>query len=308
MALSDKVQNVITALSGLGVDEKSLIDLGKWDEAERTSFRENATDYFQKDEERDLEHWREGVVKDLKRESLRFNNAVVWWTMHPWERDARLADKAFKKKSYGILVEIACTRSSNELLGARKAYHSLFEHSLEEDVYSKVTTTERKLLVALVSAYRYEGAKVTEAEKDAKALAGAIEKKKNLVEEEEVLRILTTKSKPHLIEVYKQYHILSQGKNLDEDIGDLILQETVQCLCAPQKYFASVLVKALQKDADKSVKRALTRVIVTRADNNMKDIKEEFKNKGSDDLSSAVEKNTKGNYKDFLLALIDREK
>ena len=59
-------------------------------------------------------------------------------------------------------MEIACTRSSSELLGARKAYHSLSDRSMEEDIAANIQGSERKLLVALVSAYRYEGPKLNE--------------------------------------------------------------------------------------------------------------------------------------------------
>ena len=67
--------------------------------------------------------------------------------MHPWERDARLINEALKDgpKSYNVLVEIACTRFSDELLGARRAYHSLYDCSIEEDVASLVTGVERKV-------------------------------------------------------------------------------------------------------------------------------------------------------------------
>lgn len=81
-----------------------------------------------------------------------FQNALVLWTMHPWERDARLVKEALKKgseSSYGLLVEISCTRSSEELLGARRAYHSLFDHSIEEDVAHNITGTHRKVTLFL---------------------------------------------------------------------------------------------------------------------------------------------------------------
>lgn len=74
-------------------------------------------------------------------------NAVVLWTMHPWERDARLVKEALEKgpQLYGIIVEVACTRSAEELLGARRAYHSLFDHSIEEDVAHHIKSNERKV-------------------------------------------------------------------------------------------------------------------------------------------------------------------
>ena len=67
--------------------------------------------------------------------------------MHPWERDARLINDALNDgpKSYNVLVEIGCTRKSDELLGVRKAYHSLYECSIEEDVDSRVIGIERNV-------------------------------------------------------------------------------------------------------------------------------------------------------------------
>ncbi|KAK9912896.1 hypothetical protein M0R45_036729 [Rubus argutus] len=248
MALSDELKTLNNAFSGLGVDENAGMMT---------------------------------VVTLLKHEFMRFiKNAVVLWAMHPWERDARLVKEAMKKgpEVYGVIVEIACTRSSEELLGARKAYHSLFDHSIEEDAAYHIDGPESKLLVALVSAYRYEGAKDT----------------------------ISTRSKPHLQEVYKHYREIS-GHNIDEDLdADLRLKETVQCLCTPQTYFSKVLEVALRNDVDKNTKKGLTRVIVTRADIDMKQIKEEYQNQYGDSLSNKIEETANGNYKDFLLTLVAR--
>ncbi|XP_024021121.1 annexin D4 [Morus notabilis] len=315
MALSDVVQNLSKAFSdecGLGVDEKSLIEnLGKWKAEERKSFWKANRNCFVQDE-RLFERCDEDHVKRLEKEFLRFKGAVVLRAMHPWERDARLVKRALKNGSspgsLGVLIEIACTRSSDELLGARRAYHSLFDRSIEEDAAHHIKGPERKLLVALLSAYRYEGPKVKDdnVKSDVKELANAIKNadKKSLLQDDEVIRILSTRSRAHLKEVYDQYH-KNSGKNLDEDIGaDSRLQETVQCLCVPQKYFTKVLDAALKKDADKKAKKALTRVIVTRADADMKQIREEFQNQYGVSLSKKIEDAANGNYKDFLLALV----
>jgi len=76
-----------------------------------------------------------------------------------------------------------------------------------------------QLLVALVSAYRYEGPKVKEdaAKSEAKILANAIKNgnKKNPIEDEEVIRILSTRSKAHLKVVCKHYKEVS-GNNIHE--------------------------------------------------------------------------------------------
>ncbi|CAJ2657424.1 unnamed protein product [Trifolium pratense] len=312
MAFNQELEAITQAFSGHGVDEKSLTTiLGKWDPLERESYRKQTSNFFIEDHERQFQRWNDHCVRLLKHEFVRFKNAVVLWSMHPWERDARLAKEALKKgpSSYGVLIEIACTRSSEELLGARKAYHSLFDHSIEEDVASHIHSIDRKLLVALVSAYRYEGSKVKDdtAKSEAKTLSNAIknDEKKPIIENDEVIRILATRSKPHLQAVYKHYKELS-GKNLEEDLNDLRFKETVQCLCTPQVYFSMVLDEALRIDVDKNIKKSLTRVIVTRADIDMKEIKAEYNDLYGVSLPQKIEETAKGNYKDFLLTLIAR--
>lgn len=253
------------------------------------------------EDERLFERWDEDFVKLLKHEFMRFKNAVVLWTMHPWERDARLIKEALKKgpQSYGVIVEIACTRTAEELLGARKAYHSLFDHSVEEDVASNVHGPPRKLLVALVSAYRYEGPKVKDdaVKSDAKILSRV--HKNNPLEDDEVIRILATRSKLHLNKLYSHYsQILEDFSNVS------VLSETILCLLAPHIYFAKVLNASLDDQADKTTKKALTRVLVTRADIDINEINQEFYKQHGVSLSTKIEERAKGNYKDLLLTLV----
>ena len=63
--------------------------------------------------------------------------------------------------------------------------------------------------MALVSAYRYEGPKVNEdvAKSEAEILSNAIKNadKRKPIEDEDVIMILATRSKPHLKEVYEHY-------------------------------------------------------------------------------------------------------
>ena len=67
--------------------------------------------------------------------------------MHPQERDARMARKALDghPQAYGLLIELACIKSSDGLLGARKAYQSLYGESIEEDVASRVEGIKRQV-------------------------------------------------------------------------------------------------------------------------------------------------------------------
>lgn len=52
---------------------------------------------------------------------------------------------------------------------------------------------------------------------------------------------------------------------------------------------------------------ALTRVIVTRAEKDLKDLKELYHERNSVALDDAVSKETAGDYKKFLLTLLGKE-
>ncbi|KAJ8529408.1 hypothetical protein K7X08_036243 [Anisodus acutangulus] len=298
------------AFSGLGVDENLFIStLGKWNRHQRQIYRVSTPGFFSEDE-RQFQRWDDQHILQLRQEFLRLKDAVVLYTMHPWERDARLFKEALllQVPKHDVLIETACTRSSEDLLGARKAYHSLFEHSIEEDIAHHIKTHERKLLVALVSSYRYEGPRVNEdlAKSEAKIFVNALkDAKKTLIEDEEIVRILSTRSKLHLKAIYSHYKEMT-GKFLDEDLdGDLTLKQVVQCLCVPQAYFSQILIVSLRLNVDESAKDSVTRVIVTRADDDdMKLIKKEFQSKYGITLAAKIEEVANGSYKDFLLTII----
>ncbi|KAM1778454.1 hypothetical protein ACFX12_039948 [Malus domestica] len=124
--------------------------------------------------------------------------------------------------------------------------------------------------------------------------------------DDEVIRILSTRNKPHLKEVYKHYEEIS-GHDIDEDLDHAVrLKETVQCLCTTEKYFSKVLEDSLRTDVHKHTKKGLIRVIVTRAHSDMMEIKEEFENHHGVSLVEKIEETANGNYKDFLLTLLAR--
>ncbi|KAL6319141.1 hypothetical protein AAG906_011222 [Vitis piasezkii] len=286
--------------------------LVKWQPKHLSTFRNETSCIFLKDERFQFEKWEEILLKFLKREFMRFKDAVVQWTMHPWERDARMARKALKRgrQAYGLLIELACTRSSDELLGARRAYQSLYSESIEEDVACRVEGIQRQFLVALVSSYRYEGSRKNDAaiESDAQKLNKAVRNgdKTMLIKDEEIVRILTTRSKPHLNEVFKCYYD-DFDRDIAEDLGEeSSLKDTIYCLCAPQLYFSKILDSAMKANATKNEQEALTRVIVTRTDVDMKDIAEEYNKQYGTPLAKKIEDVALGNYKDFLVTLVQR--
>ncbi|KAF3657645.1 putative annexin D3-like [Capsicum annuum] len=310
MSEANEFAAVTKAFSGLGVDENLFISsVARWNRYQRESYRVSNSAFF-KEDERQFQRWDDHHILQLRQEFLRLKDAVVLYTMHPWERDARLFKEALLLKipQHDVLIETACTRSSGDLLGARKAYHSLFEHSIEEDIAHHIKGQERKLLVALVSSYRYEGPKVNAdlAKSEAKVFVNAIrDKKKSLIEDEDIVRILSIRSKLHLKAIYSHYKEIT-GNFLDEDLNDdLILKQVVQCLCVPQAYFSKILISSLRLDVEESAKDSVTRVIVTRADeDDMKLIKQEFQSKYGNTLAAKIQEVANGSYRDFLLTII----
>ncbi|KAL5760307.1 hypothetical protein ACOSP7_018820 [Xanthoceras sorbifolium] len=295
------------ACKGWGTNEKTIISiLGHRTAAQRQQIRVAYQELYQED-----------LVKRLESElSGDFEKAVYRWILGPADRDAVLANVAIRKlvsPDYHVIIEIACIRSPEELLAMRRAYQARYKRSLEEDVAAHTTGDIRKLLVALVTAFRYVGDEINArlAKSEAGILHDAI--KDNAVNHEEVIRIVSTRSKTQVMATFNCYrddHGTSITKKLlgESDQGNEFskaLRTAIRCLNDSNKYFEKVLrnaVKRVGTDED-----ALTRVIITRAEKDLKDIKEYYYKRNSVSLDQAVAKDTSGDYKAFLLTLLGKE-
>lgn len=238
---------------------------------------------------------------------------MILWTLDPAERDAVLANEAARKWQPGnrVLVEIACTRTSAQVFAARQAYHERFKRSLEEDIAAHVTGDFRKLLVPLVSTYRYDGPEVNTrlAHSEAKLLHEKIHHK--AYSDDEIIRILTTRSKPQLLATFNHYNDAFGhriNKDLKADPKDeylKTLRAIIRCFSCPDRYFEKVARQAIAGLG--TDENALTRVITTRAEVDLKLIKEAYQKRNSVPLERAVAGDTSGDYESMLLALLGQE-
>ncbi|KAL5549300.1 hypothetical protein UlMin_004531 [Ulmus minor] len=293
------------AFKGWGTDEKAIVGiLGHRNAVQRKQIREAYDQLFQED-----------LVKRLESDlSGHFERAVYRWILDPADRDAVLANVALRKSEYDfkVLIELSCVLSPEEFLAVKRAYQFRYKHSLEEDVASHNQGDLRKLLVALVGVYRYNGEEINAklANSEADILHEAIKKKD--FNSDEVIRILSTRSKAQLNATFNRYreeHKLSITKDL---LGESAVSEfqkalhaTVRCINDPHKYYAKLLrdgIKKIGTDED-----TLTRVIETRAEKDLKHIKEVYYKKNSVSLDDAVSKEISGDYKALLLALIGKQ-
>lgn len=292
------------AFQGFGTDEDVIIEiLGHRDANQRKKIRET---YHQL--------YNETLIDALKSElSGDFGKAVILWTYDPSERDARLANEALKSKKKGIkhleiIVEMSCASSPQHIVAVRQAYCTLFDHSVEEDIVASVPPPLRKILVGLVTSYRYDKEVVdTDVENlEADRLHEAI-KTKDLAHDD-VVFILSTRNFYQLrttFACYKKKH----GNPIDKDIeksgkGDLesLLRMVMLCIDSPEKHFAEVVgtsIIGLGTDED-----SLTRAIISRAEIDMMKVKSEYLNIYKSSLDDAVTGDTSGDYRNFLVTLL----
>ncbi|KNA17071.1 hypothetical protein SOVF_082840 [Spinacia oleracea] len=295
------------AFQGWGTDEKALIRiLGKRNASQRKMIAQTYQQIYN-----------QSLFDSLRSElSGHFLKAILLWTNDPPERDARLINDALKAKKKGVkdlhvIVEVACASSPHHLMAVRKAYCSLFDCSVEEDIASNIQLPLRKILVRLVSSYRYdkEVVDMTVAKLEATHLHESIKNKE--LDHNHIVWILGTRNLFQLratFACYKQEYsstihqdILKCGKG---DLQDL-LRIAILCIECPEKHFAEVIrasVYGLGTDED-----LLTRAIVTRAEVDMVKINEEHNKMYNESVEDAVIGDTSGHYKDFLLTLLGKQ-
>ncbi|KAK6928870.1 Annexin repeat [Dillenia turbinata] len=223
-----------------------------------------------------------------------FERALYRWILDPADRDAVLANVALSegKVDYRVIIEVSCTRTPEEFLATKRAYMARYKHSLEEPVIFA----------------RYDGDEINAklAASEAEMLHHAI--KEHEFNHEEIIRIVSTRSKTQLLATtncYKDDHKISITKTLASNRENVLvdaLQAAIRCLTVKEKYFVKVLRNALDKSG--THEDDLTRIILTRAEKDLRQIKDLYYKRSSVPLEQAVAKETQGHYEDFLLALL----
>ncbi|KAL0429190.1 UNVERIFIED_CONTAM: Annexin D3 [Sesamum radiatum] len=301
---AEDCERLKNAFQGLGTDEKAVIRiLGRRNAGQRKKIRETYQQLYNKS-------LIDCLISELSGD---FRKAVILWTYDPAERDARLANEALKSRKKSIIqlqviVEIACASSPHHLVAVRQAYCSLFKCSLEEDIISNVSPPVQKILVSLVSSYRYDKELVDYdiANKEAAILRKAIEAKK--LDDDEVVRVLSTRNMFQLTQTFLCYKN-NYGKSIDQEIMacgkgilESVMKVVVWCIESPEKHFAEVIraaVVGLGTDED-----SLTRAIVCRAEIDLMNVRAEYFNANRSSMDNAIIDDTSGDYKDFLMTLL----
>ncbi|XP_061483908.1 annexin A1 [Rhineura floridana] len=289
------------AIMAKGVDEATIIDiLTKRTNAERQQIKAA----YQQLKGKPLE---EALKKALK---SHLEDVVLALLKTPAQFDAE--ELRYSMKGLGTdedtLIEILASRNNKQIRDANRAYQEVFKRDLAKDIASDTSGDFQKALLALAKGDRDENPHVNEelADNDARALYEAGERKKG-TDVNVFINILTTRSYPHLRRVFQKYTKYSKhdmNKALDLELkGDIenCLTAIVKCATSKPAFFAEKLHLAMKGSGTRH--KTLNRVMVSRSEVDMNEIKGFYRSMYGKSLCQAVLDETKGDYETILVAL-----
>ncbi|KAL8159391.1 LOW QUALITY PROTEIN: hypothetical protein V2J09_000928 [Rumex salicifolius] len=301
------------ACLGLGTDEMAIISvLGHRNSTQIKEIQKAYKEIYQED-----------LIQQLKSElSGSFERAISLWVLDPNDRDAVLLHGALRKlpPDYQTVIEIACIKTPDELLAVKRAYQSRYKHAVEEDVAVFTPGKIGRLLMAVISVYKYHGDEINEpiADYEANLLYDEIQNQNS--NHEDLIRIMSTRSKQQLVATFKcfkakyktsvnksgMFHLKIGLRNENHSLqGDKffeLLRVATRGMKNPPRYFAKALRSAIRGwGVDEA---ALSQVIIRRAEIDLQEIKKAYLKRTGKSLDDAVAGETSGDYKDFMLALL----
>uniref|UniRef100_A0A8C2ZK39 Annexin n=1 Tax=Cyclopterus lumpus TaxID=8103 RepID=A0A8C2ZK39_CYCLU len=292
------------AMKGFGTDEDAIIDIvAQRSNAQRQEIRQAFKSLLGRD-----------LMKDLKSElSKNLERLVIGLMLNPAEFDAKMMRKAIEGAGTDehALIEILVTRSNEEILAMNAAYKDAYKKSLEEAIHSDTSGLFCRILVSLVQGAREEGpADEERAIADAQELAEACNADSDDMEMK-FMSVLCTRSFPHLRKVFQEF-VRYSNKDIEQIIkkemsGDVknAFYAIVRSVKNQPSYFADRLYKAMKGLGTDD--RALIRIMVSRSEVDLFNIRKEFKETHDVSLHEFIQGETSGDYRKTLLMLCGGE-
>lgn len=294
-----------TAIEGLGTTEKTLIDvLTQRSNAQRQIIAKA----YEKTTGRKL-------VDDLEGDTHGdFEDLLVALITPPEVYDCHEVINAIKGAgtTESTLTEIFASRTNRQIEALSEAYLKETGRLMINDLKSEVSGDYAKALLILAEGKRDQSTNVdtAKAKADAKALYEAGENKWG-TDEEKFIDILCHRSVPQLRQTLVEYKNLSK-KTLQESIesemsGDLekLLVAVVKCVKSVPAYMAERLFKAMKGVG--TTESTLTRIIVSRSEMDLLDIRAEYKKLFGCSLYSQLESEVSSSYGDALKHLCGQD-
>lgn len=292
------------AMKGLGTDEDTLTDILV---ARSNEQRQKIAGCYKNLYGRDL-------CEDIQSEVSGSYETLLTALLCPADKyDAREICKALKGAgtSENVLIEILASRPKPCIQLLKKVYQEENGRCLEDDVKSDTSGHFERVLVSLLQAKRDDPSFVdhAEAKKDAKIIFDAGEKICG-TDEEAIIAILCTESRPQLLQVFQEYQNLA-GKSIEDSLkretsGTLedVLLAIVACIRDPPTYFAEQLYCAMKGAG--TDENTVIRVVVSRSEIDLEDIKAAVKRKYGTTLHTMIQGDIGGYLGKALLKLCGR--
>ncbi|XP_051930349.1 annexin A6 isoform X2 [Hippocampus zosterae] len=301
---SADAQALRKAMKGFGTDEDAIIDIvARRSNAQRQEIRQTFKSLLGRD-----------LMKDLKSElSKNLERLIIGLMLTPAEFDAKMMRKAIEGAGTDehALIEILVTRSNEEIQAMNAAYQEDYKQSLEAAIQSDTSGHFCRILVSLVQGAREDGpADFERANTDAQELADAC----NADSDDRVMKfmsILCNRSFAHLRKVFQEF-VRFSNKDIEQIIkkemsGDVknAFYAIVRSVKNQPSYFADRLYKAMKGLGTDD--RALIRIMVSRSEIDLFNIRKEFKETQDTSLHEFIKGDTSGDYRKTLLVLCGGE-
>uniref|UniRef100_A0A8C1C5A5 Annexin n=1 Tax=Cyprinus carpio carpio TaxID=630221 RepID=A0A8C1C5A5_CYPCA len=297
--VSEDVAALRKAIDGIGTTEKTLIDIL----THRSSSQKQAISKAYEETTKRI------LVNDLKGDtSGKFEKLLVALARSPALNDAKcnnLKQISGAGTDTNILIEILASRTNKQIKELSAVYAEQTKKTLVQNLKTEVSGDFGKAILLLAEGARDESTNVNadKAKEDAKALYQAGEKRLG-TDESKFIEILCKRSIPHLRQTILEYKNIS-GKTLQKSIekemsGKLedLLVAVVKCVMSTPAYFAEKLYKSMKGAGTDET--TLTRVMVSRGEIDMLDIRAEFKKLYQRSLYKEISSDVSGNYGDCL--------
>uniref|UniRef100_A0A3B4BT61 Annexin n=1 Tax=Pygocentrus nattereri TaxID=42514 RepID=A0A3B4BT61_PYGNA len=282
------------AIKAKGVDEATIIEvLVKRSNDQRQQIKAAYQQASGKPLDAALKHALSGELEDV----------VLALLKTPAQYDAQQLKLAMKGlgTDEDTLIEILASRTNREIRDIKKAYKDEFKKELEDDIKSDTSGDFRNALLALCKVGLFLNVLFSVTLLSLQALYEAGEKRKG-TDCTVFIDILTTRSANQLRKVFQQYQKYSKvdvAKAIDLELkGDIenCLTAVVKCAGSKPAFFAEKLNLAMKGSGYRG--KILTRIMVSRSEVDMVQIKQEYKKKYGKTL-----------YKDILVgSTIDCQK
>lgn len=294
--------NLRKAMKGLGTNEKAIIDiLTHRSNSQRQLIAQSFNQLFNRD-----------LIKDLKSElGGKFEDLILGLMALPVEYMAKELNRAMAGigTNESTLIEIICSNNKRDVKTLSETYERLFKRPLAEHICSETGGDFRRFMTLLVTGVRDDyNMDPAKARADAEALFKAGEGKWG-TDESEFNRIFTHSSYGQLKSIFKEYKEVSGGKSIEEAIrkefsGEMCegLLAIVECVQDKPLYFARKLHKAM--DGIGTDDSTLIRIVVSRSEVDLGNIKKIFEKVYNKTLESAIKSETSGDYKSALIELL----